>query len=325
MSMTIWTNHGFRPDALELFQKGLAAVGHRLVHSPKSSASVLAAGAADPSMNGADVAFGQPDIGDTVRLTGVRWVALSTAGYTRYDTPEFRAAMTGRGTLVTNSSAVFADPCAQQMLAAMLALARNLPSQLRNQDGPREWRYLGDRFTASVLTGQNFLLLGFGAIGKRMAELLAPFGGQVTAYRRTPRGDEGVALVNDAGLPAAFAAADHVVNLLPDSPATKFFMNTARFAAMKPGARFYNVGRGTTVDQDALIAALKSGRLNAAYLDVMEPEPLPPAHPLWSAPNCYITCHLGGGTGDQDVKLVKQFLENLRRFEKGEVLIDRII
>lgn len=325
MSMTIWTNHGFRPEALELFQQGLAAAGHRLVHSPKSSASVLAAGAADPSMNGADVAFGQPDIGDTVRLTSVRWVALSTAGYTRYDTPEFRAAMTGRGTLVTNSSAVFADPCAQQMLAAMLALARNLPSQLRNQDGPREWRYLEDRFTASVLTGQSFLLLGFGAIGKRLAELLAPFGGQVTAYRRTPRGDEGVALVNDAGLPAAFAAADHVVNLLPDSPATKFFMNAARFAAMKPGARFYNVGRGTTVDQDALIAALQSGRLNAAYLDVMEPEPLPPAHPLWSAPNCYITCHLGGGTGDQDVKLARQFLENLKRFEKGEALIDRVI
>jgi phosphoglycerate dehydrogenase-like enzyme len=94
---------------------------------------------------------------------------------------------------------------------------------------------------------------------------------------------------------------------------------------MKPGARFYNVGRGTTVDQDALIAALQSGHLNAAYLDVMEPEPLPPAHPLWSAPNCFITCHLGGGTGDQDVKLVRQFLENLRRFEKREGLIDRII
>ena len=102
-------------------------------------------------------------------------------------------------------------------------------------------------------------------------------------------------------------------------------MNPARFAAMKPGARFYNVGRGTTVDQDALIASLKSGHLNAAYLDVMEPEPLPPAHPLWSAPNCFITCHLGGGTGDQDVKLARQFLENLRRFGKGEGLIDRVI
>ncbi len=325
MSKTIWTNHGFRPDALELFKQGLAAGGYRLIHSPKSSASVLAAGASDPSMNEADVAFGQPDVGDIVRLARLRYVALSTAGYTRYDTPEFRAAMTGRGTCVTSSSQVFADPCAQQMLAAMLALTRNLPSQLRNQDGPREWRYLEDRFTASVITGQHVLLLGFGAIGRRMAELLKPFDCQITAYRRAPKGDEGVQIVTDAGLTAALGAADHVVNLLPDSPATRLLMNTARFAAMKPGARFYNVGRGTTVDQDALIAALQSGRVNAAYLDVMEPEPLPPAHPLWSAPNCYITCHLGGGTGDQDVKLVRQFLENLKRFEQGEALIDRII
>ena len=325
MSKTIWTNHGFRPEALELFKQGLAAGGHRLIHSPKSSASVLAAGASDPSMNEADVAFGQPDIGDVLRLDRLRYVALSTAGYTRYDTPEFRGAMTGRGTLMTSSSQVFADPCAQQMLAAMLALARNLPAQLRNQDGPREWRYLEDRFTASVLTGQNVLLLGFGAIGQRLAELLKPFGGQITAYRRTPRGNEGVEIVTDVRLAAALGAADHVVNLLPDSPATKLLMNPARFAAMKRGARFYNVGRGTTVDQDALIAALKSGHVNSAYLDVMEPEPLPPAHPLWSAPNCYITCHLGGGTGDQDVKLVRQFLENLRRFEKGAALIDRII
>jgi phosphoglycerate dehydrogenase-like enzyme len=325
MSKTIWTNHGFRPEALELMKQGLAAAGHRFIHSPKSSASVLAAGISDPTMNDADVVFGQPDIGDVTRLTGIRYVALSTAGYTRYDTPGFRAVMTGRGTLVTSSSQVFADPCAQQMLGSMLALARNLPSQLRNQDGPREWRYLEDRFTASVLTGQDFLLLGFGAIGKRLAELLAPFGGQITAYRRTPRGDEGVRIVTDAGLTAALGRADHVVNLLPDSPATKLLMNAARFGAMKRGARFYNVGRGTTVDQDALIAALKSGHLDAAYLDVMEPEPLPPAHPLWKAPNCYITCHLGGGTGDQDVKLVRQFLENLRRFEKDEALIDRII
>lgn len=325
MSKTIWTNHGFRPEALELFKQGLAAGGHRLIHSAKSSASVLAAGASDPTLDGADIAFGQPDIGDVKRLAGLRWVALTTAGYTRYDTADFRAAMTGRGTLVTNSSAVFADPCAQQMLAAMLALARNLPTQLRNQDGPREWRYLEDRFTASVLTGQNVLLLGFGAIGRRLAELLKPFGGEITAYRRTPQGNEGVRVVTDAGLAAALGAADHVVNLLPDSPATRLLMNAARFAAMRRGARFYNVGRGTTVDQDALIAALKSGHVNAAYLDVMEPEPLPPEHPLWTTPNCYITCHLGGGTGDQDDKLVRQFLENLRRFENGEGLIDRII
>jgi phosphoglycerate dehydrogenase-like enzyme len=325
MSLTIWTNHGFRPEALDLFKRGVAAAGHRLIHSPKASASVLAAGASDPTMDGADIAFGQPDLADTMRLTRLRWVALSTAGYTRYDRDDFRAAMTARGTPVTGASGVFADPCAQQMLGCMLALVRNLPVQLRNQDGPREWRYLEDRFTATVLTGQNVLLLGFGVIGRRLAELLAPFGCIVTAYRRTPRGDEGVKIVTDADVSAALASADHVVDLLPDSPATKLFMNAARFAALKHGARFYNIGRGTTVDQDALIAALKSGQVGAAYLDVMEPEPLPPAHPLWRAPNCFITCHLGGGTGDQDDKLARHFLENLRRFEKHEPLIDRII
>lgn len=325
MSLTIWTNHGFRAEALDLFKRGVAAAGHRLIHSPKASASVLAAGATDPTMEGADIAYGQPDIADTMRLTRLRWVALSTAGYTRYDRDDFRAALTARGTPVTSASDVFADPCAQQMLDCMLALVRNLPVQLRNQDGPREWRYLEDRFTATVLTGQNVLLLGFGAIGKRLAELLAPFGCKVTAYRRTPRGDEGIQIVTDAGLPAALAAADHVVDLLPDSPATKLFMNAARFAAMKHSARFYNVGRGTTVDQDALIAALSSGQVGAAYLDVMEPEPLLPAHPLWHAPNCYLTCHIGGGRREQDEELARHFLENLRRFEKLEPLIDRII
>ena len=114
MSLTVWTNHGFRPEALELLTQGVAAAGHRLIHSPKASASVLAAGTADPTMNEADIAYGQPDLADTMRLTRLRWVALSTAGYTRYDTPEFRAAMQARGTPVTSASGVFADPCAQQ-------------------------------------------------------------------------------------------------------------------------------------------------------------------------------------------------------------------
>ena len=72
------------------------------------------------------------------------------------------------------------------------------------------------------------------------------------------------------------------------------------------------------------MAALESGHVDAAYLDVMDPEPLPPEHPLWQTKNCFITCHIGGGTGDQDDKLIRQFLENLRRFERGEKLIDEI-
>jgi phosphoglycerate dehydrogenase-like enzyme len=321
----VWTNHGFRPEALALLQDGLAAGGHRLIHSPKSSASVLAAGKSDPALAEADIAYGQPVVEDAMRLPRLRWVALSTAGYTRYDRDDFRAALRARGAVATNASQVFADPCANHLLAQMLALTRNLPAQVLNQHGPREWRYLEDRFTNGVLTGQCFLLLGYGAIGKRLAELLKPFGGRIIAYRRKPTGDEGVEVVTAAGLPAALAAADHVCNSLPDSAATKRFLNAARLAQMKRGARLYNVGRGETVDQPALIAALESGHIGAAYLDAFDPEPLPPDHPLWTAKNCHITCHIGGGTGDQDNKLVRHFLDNLGRFERGEKLVDQIV
>jgi phosphoglycerate dehydrogenase-like enzyme len=255
----------------------------------------------------------------------LKFVELSSAGYTRYDRDDFRTAMKARGIPVTNASQVFADPCAQHVLAQMLALLRNLPTQLRNQDGPREWRYLEDRFTNGVLTGGQVLLLGYGSIGRRLAELLHPFGAHVTAYRRRPRGDEGVKVVGESALAEALASADHVVNLLPDSPATTGWMNAGRFAQMRKGARFYNIGRGTTVDQVALMNALESGQVGAAYLDVMDPEPLPPAHPLWNAKNCLITCHIGGGTREQDWNLARHFLTNLAAFTQGRELVDRIM
>lgn len=322
--LTIWTNHDFRPEALARLQAGLARAGHRLLFSPKATPHVLAAGQPDPLLAEADIAYGQPVVEDAMRLPRLRWIALSSAGYTRYDRADFRAALRARGAVATNASQVFADPCAHHLLAQMLALTRNLPAQVLNQHGPREWRYLEDRFTNGVLTGQCFLLLGYGAIGKRLAELLQPFGGRIIAHRRKPTGDEGVEVVTEAGLPAALAAADHVCNSLPDSDATKRFMNAARLAQMKPGARLYNVGRGETVDQPALLAALESGRVGAAYLDALDPEPLPPDHPLWTARNCHITCHIGGGTRDQDDRLARHFLDNLRRFERGEALVDRI-
>ena len=94
---------------------------------------------------------------------------------------------------------------------------------------------------------------------------------------------------------------------------------------MKPGARFYNVGRGSTVDQAALLAALQSGRLGSAYLDVLDPEPLPPDHPLWTTQNCFITPHTAGGHHDQDERIVDHFLTNLDAFQRGAPMVDRIV
>ena len=102
-------------------------------------------------------------------------------------------------------------------------------------------------------------------------------------------------------------------------------MNRLALQAVKPGGIFYNIGRGTTVDQEALRAALESGRLAAAYLDVTDPEPLPPDHPLWATRNCFITPHTAGGRDDEFEQLVRHFLANLLRFEAGIPLLDRIV
>ncbi len=324
MSLTVWTNHELRPGACALFAEGLAAVGCRLIQSAKSTRHILAQGEPDPTLGEADIAYGQPDPDDVMKHPRLKWIAISTAGYTRYDRTDFRKAMRARGTVVTNASAVFATPCAEHLLAMMLSLGRQLPKYVLNQAGPRGWPYLEDRYAMTLLTGQTVVILGYGAIGKRLAELLAPFRGRVIAMRRSPRGDEGVETVTNENAAAALAVADHVVNVLPDSPAARGWCHAARFAQMKRGARFYNVGRGTSVNQSDLIAALQSGQIGGAYLDALDPEPLPPEHPLWTAPNCHIVPHLGGGQREQDEALVRHFLENLRRFRAGDAMVDRI-
>lgn len=322
-TLTIWTNAHLAEGPRKQLEEGVKP--HRLVFSTQLSASNLVKAAPDPALLEADVALGQPDPDFALQAPSLRWIHLTTAGYTRYDTPEFRSAFGGRGAQLSNSSGVYDEPCAEHVLAFMLAHARQLPASLDAQRTDRAWLYLERRAASRLLLGQKVVLLGFGAIGRRLAELLAPFGAKITAVRRRPSGDENVNVVTEDRLAEALAAADHVVNILPENPATIGFVNAERLAACKTGAVFYNVGRGTTVNQDALLAALQSGPLGAAYLDVTDPEPLPADHPLWSAPNCYITPHSAGGHDTEQQRLVQHFLDNLRRFERGEALADRVI
>jgi phosphoglycerate dehydrogenase-like enzyme len=324
MKHVVWCNYLFLPAARELFETGLRR--HRLVYAEDATRMVLVPGGCDPALAEADVAFGQPDVADVMRLPRLRWVALSSAGYTRYDRDDVRTALRQRGAVMTNTSTVFASPCAEHLLAMMLALNRRLPRWEEEQRTTRSWGYLEGRYQVGLLEGQTVVLLGFGAIGRRLADLLAPFRGRIIAVRSRPDGAApGVEVVGEADLLRVLPLADHVVNVLPARPSTDGFMNTARFAAMRPGARFYNIGRGTTVDQAALMAALRSGQLGGAYLDVMDPEPLPPDHPLWTTPNCHLTPHVGGGHREQDENLARHFLANLARFERGEPLVDRIV
>lgn len=321
--LTIWTNAKFGDAHRAMLAEGVKP--HRLIFSTQLSASNLAKAAADETMQEADIAFGQPDPDQALQCPRLRWIHLTTAGYTRYDGAVFREAFGGRGSVLTNSSMVYNEPCAEHVLAYMLANARQLMPSLDTQRTDRAWPTLETRAKTALLVGQSVVLLGFGAIGQRLAELLALFGMQITAVRRRPAGDENVRVISEDGLTEALATADHVVNILPDNPATVGYVNATRLAAVKRGAIFYNVGRGTTVDPASLLAALQSGQLGAAYLDVTDPEPLPPEHPLWTAPNCYITPHSAGGHNTEQQRLVQHFIENLRRFEKSEALRDRVI
>ncbi|MEK0445709.1 MAG: hypothetical protein RLZZ399_1030 [Verrucomicrobiota bacterium] len=323
MPLTLWTNAVFHEAATRMLLEGIHP--HRLLVSENASASVLAAGQPDPALAQADIAFGQPDPEDCLRNPRLRWVEVSSAGYTRYDTPAFLDAFRQRKAAFTNASSVFADPCAQHVLAMMLALARQILPSYRDQLTDHSWHYTERRYHSRLLTGQTVLLLGYGAIGRRLTELLTPFGVKIYALRRSGRAEAGVQIVSEADLPSLWPLADHIVNILPAHPTTEGFVNAQRLAACRADAHFYNIGRGSTVDQSALAAALRSGNLGAAYLDVFEPEPLPASHELWTTPNCFITPHTAGGRHDQDETLVRHFLENLASFEAGKPLRDQIL
>ncbi|HVT11860.1 MAG TPA: D-2-hydroxyacid dehydrogenase [Fimbriimonadaceae bacterium] len=320
--LTIWCNAQFPEEAARQL---IAGVGeHRLIIDENPTANI-SAGGLSPTLAEADVAFGQPDANQVIELPSLRWTHLTSAGYTRYDRDDLRSALTARGALLTNSSSVFDEPCAQHLLAFMLAQARQLPQALSEQIRTQAWIYARLRPQTRLLSNQTVLLLGFGAIARRLAELLQPFRLNVVAVRRAPKGDESVPTHPIGELNRLLPGADHIVNTLPSSPSTDGLVDENCFAAMKPGAIFYNIGRGTTVDQAALIRLLESGRLGAAYLDVVDPEPLPADHPLWTTPNCWITPHVGGGHAEEYPRLVAHFIRNLRLFEAGEPLIDRVI
>ena len=320
-SLSIWTNLSFSDDVLGYLRKQVSP--HTIVLSPAASGSNLVIAGAETACRTADIAFGQPDPTDVLSSTTLRWIQLSSAGYTRYDTDDLRARLRARNVPMTNASSVYDEPCAQHTLSMILAAARRLGDALRDQP-VQSWRYAELREQSRLLNQQTILLVGYGAIARRLAELLQPLGMTVIGVRRSVRGDENVPTRSIADLPALLASADHVVNILPLNDTTRRLFDATMLGRCKPGAVFYNIGRGDTVDQDALVSALQSGQLAQAWLDVTTPEPLPTGHPLWTAPNCHITPHTAGGHHDEQRRLVQHFIDNLTRFLNDHPLLDRI-
>jgi phosphoglycerate dehydrogenase-like enzyme len=320
-TFTIWCNGSLSEEAFEELRAG---VGNHTLLLEDSKVINLKPGEPSPLLARADIAFGQPNPSQAADLNSLKWIHLTSAGYTVYDTPEFRKALTERGATLTNSSTVYGEPCAQHLLALMLGLARQLPQAAVEQANTKAWEYERLRARTRVLQDENVLILGFGAIGRRLAELLNPFRVTVRAVRREPMPDDPDFVHPVRDLDELLRNADHVVNSLPSNPSTNRLIDAEFISKMKPGAFLYNVGRGSTVDQDALAGALISGHLSGAYLDVTDPEPLPSDHFLWTTRNCFITPHLAGGRQEEMQHLVRHFLHNLRRFESGQALLDKV-
>lgn len=242
----------------------------------------------------------------------LRWLQLGSAGVDNLRHLDW-AAVAGRVTC-TNMRGVFAEPMVQTVLGGLLALLRGL-DQFVTLKTARDWQKPRLHTRHKRLDGAHVLLLGVGSVNARLREVLAPFHCTFTTYGRTS-GD----IHTPAELDAALPRADIVCAALPETPDTRDLIDGDRLARFKPGAIFVNVGRGSLVVEADLIAALESGHLGGALLDVTRREPLPPEDPLWRAPRTILTQHTCGGSDRVFGDMIEFFDHNLARYRAGQPL-----
>jgi phosphoglycerate dehydrogenase-like enzyme len=245
----------------------------------------------------------------------LRWVHIHSAGADRPIYPELQA----RGVAITTSSGANASIVAQSALAGILALARRLPLLLEQQRA-RQWKSLFGELPRD-LAGQRAAILGWGPIGQRLAGWLASIGLEVSIMRESAAAAGVHPTFTFERLPEVLPRADWLVIACPLTARTRGAIGSATFDAMPAGAHLVNVGRGEIVVERELVAALRSGRLGGAYLDVFEREPLPPGSPLWSLPNVIVTPHSAGLSAGNEARVADMFIENLERFVSGRTLL----
>jgi phosphoglycerate dehydrogenase-like enzyme len=260
-----------------------------------------------------------------VRMPNLRWYQQWGAGA---DWLLRHPEIASRDFILTNASGVHAIQISEHILALMLAFARCLPQAIRAQTRG-EWERQ-ERENLFELAGKTLVLIGVGAIGSRTAALAAALDVQVIGVRRNAgEPAPGVArMVGPDRLLEALPLADFVVLTIPLTPETRHMIGGRELRAMKPGAYIFNIGRGGTIDEAALIRALREGWIAGAGLDVFEKEPLPAGSPLWQMENVIVTAHYSGATPHYSERAMAIFLDNLRRYRVGEPLrnvVDRAL
>jgi phosphoglycerate dehydrogenase-like enzyme len=243
------------------------------------------------------------------RMPKVRVVQTLTAGY-EHVLPYLR-----EGVTLCNAGGLHDASTAELAVTLTLAALRGIPEFVRAQDR-REWRPVRH----DALADRTVLIVGYGGIGAAIERRLAGF--EVEVLRVARRERDGVAPVT--ALPELLPRADVVILSMPLTEQTRRMVDAAFLARMRDGALLVNVARGGVVDTDALLAELRSGRLRAA-LDVTDPEPLPPDHPLWTAPNLLISPHVGGNSSAFLPRAHRLIVEQLQRYAAGEPLRHQVV
>ena len=217
--------------------------------------------------------------------------------------------------MVTNVHGIHGPQLSEAAFAAMLSFARNIPQTVRNQD-QRNWQ----RTTPTLLSGKTAAIFGIGAIAADLAPRCAAFGMRVIGISGTARDLQGFDRVYArADFAEAVADADYLIVLTPYTPETHLFLGRKAFAAMKPSACLINLARGGVVDEAALLAALDTGEIAGAALDVFETEPLPTDHPLWGHPKVMVTPHNAGFHAGYPEQAYAAVSDNIARYLSGGV------
>ena len=274
----------------------------------------------DRLLANAEVFYGIPDtrpaaLAPAVRANpGLRWVHTMAAG----GGAQIKAAgLTGEEldrVMFTTSAGVHGGTLAEFAIFGVLAGAKDLP-RLQRLQADREWP---ERWVMKQVSEQTVLIVGLGGIGAETARLLKGLGATVLGVKRTaepvPHVDE---VHTDEALPALVARADAIVVTLPGTAATTGLIGRDLLRAAKPGVVIVNVGRGTVIDEPALVEALRSGQVSSAFLDVFATEPLPRDSPLWDMPSVLVSPHTAALSPAEDRRIAELFADNLRRFLDG--------
>lgn len=275
-----------------------------------------------PILQKAEIIIGEPGLREIQQCPHLKWIQMSWAGtdiYTARDGFPQRI-------LLTNARGCFQVVISEFIMAVLLQMCRNLKAYARNQE-KGIWQQLG---AETLMSGKRALILGAGDIGTGTAKRLKAFDVHVTGMRRTERNypDCYDAMITEEELDRELPRADMVIGCLPGTESTKNLLDERRLRLMKKDAFLVNVGRGSLIDTEALVRVLDDGYFKGVALDVVNPEPLPPEHPLWKVERVILTPHIAGQSfgfsKDTENRVIRVCCQNLERYLDGKELMNRV-